>query len=132
MASENVLVWIAEISAIIIIGLALRLYVRKKRITVRQIAFVGVMAAMGTALAVVSFVPIGPGINIDLSHIGTFVVAIALGPFYGMITGVLIGIYPMTVFANPLVPLGKALTGLVVGLLYTRARLVVGIESTEK
>lgn len=132
MEIETVLFWTVEISAIILIGLALRLYVRKQRITVRQIAFVGVMAAMGTALAVVSFVPIGPGINVDLSHIGTFVVAIALGPFYGMITGVLIGIYPMTVFANPLVPLGKALTGLVVGLLYARARLLVGIESTEK
>ncbi|KYK37931.1 MAG: hypothetical protein HXS46_10675 [Theionarchaea archaeon] len=132
MEVAHVLTWIIEIAAIILFGLALRKYVSKKRITVRQIAFVGIMSAMGTALAVVSFIPIGPGINIDLSHIGTFVVAIALGPFYGMIAGTLIGIYPMTVFGNPLVPLGKALTGLLVGLLITRARLVVGIESTEK
>lgn len=132
MEVAHVLTWIIEIAAIILFGLALRKYVSKKRITVRQIAFVGIMSAMGTALAVVSFIPIGPGINIDLSHIGTFIVAIALGPFYGMIAGTLIGIYPMTVFGNPLVPLGKALTGLLVGLLITRARLVVGIESTEK
>ncbi len=132
MEAAQVLTWIIEIAVIILFGLALRKYVSKKRITVRQIAFVGIMSAMGTALAVVSFIPIGPGINIDLSHIGTFIVAIALGPFYGMIAGTLIGIYPMTVFGNPLVPVGKALTGLLVGLLITRARLVVGIESTEK
>lgn len=104
-------------------GLVLRKFVSKKEVTVKQIVFVGIMAAMGTALAVVSFVPIGPNINIDLSHIGTFIVAIVLGPFYGMIAGFLIGFYPMTVFGNPLVPVGKALTGLVVGALAMKFRL---------
>ncbi|KYK35263.1 MAG: hypothetical protein AYK19_10950 [Theionarchaea archaeon DG-70-1] len=126
MEPAQILTWIAEIVIIIVFGLVLRRYVSKKKITVKQIAFVGIMSALGTALALVSFIPIGPNINIDLSHIGTFIVAIALGPFYGMITGTLIGIYPMTVFGNPLVPVGKALTGFVVGLLATRLRLVGG------
>lgn len=94
----------------------------------KHITFVGVMSALGTVLAVFTFAPIGPHINIDLSHIGTFIVAIVLGPFYGMIAGALIGVYPMTVFANPLVPVGKALTGIVVGLLATKFQLVRDTE----
>lgn len=109
-------------------GLVLRKFVSKKEITVKQMVFVGIMAAMGTALAVVSFFPIGPNINVDLSHIATFIVAIVLGPFYGMITGFLIGVYPMTVFGNPLVPVGKALTGLVVGFLAMKFRLAMNEE----
>lgn len=122
------IIWISEIgvtAVIVILALALRRYVSKKRITVKQITFVGIMSAMGTALAIVSFVPLGPNINVDFSHIGTFIVAIALGPFYGMIAGGLIAIYPMTVFGNPLFPPGKALTGLVVGLLANRLRLAM-------
>jgi uncharacterized membrane protein len=114
---------IVVIAVLVVLALAFRLFVRKKEITIKQIAFVGIMSAMGTALAVVSFVPIGPNINVDFSHIGTFIVAIALGPFYGMVTGALIGIYPMTVFGNILVPPGKALTGLVLGLLARRLHL---------
>lgn len=124
MEPAQILTWIAEIVIIVVFGLILRRYVSKKKITTKQIAFVGIMSALGTALALVSFIQIGPNINIDLSHIGTFIVAIALGPFYGMITGTLIGIYPMTVFGNPLVPVGKALTGFVVGLLAMKLHLV--------
>ncbi len=113
-------------------GLALRRYVSKKEIRLKQLVFVGIMAAMGTALAVVSFFPIGPNINIDLSHIGTFIVAIVLGPFYGMIAGFLIGVYPMTVFGNPLVPVGKALTGLLVGFLAMKFRLGTGNGEKKK
>jgi thiamine transporter ThiT len=130
MESTDILIWIAEILIMVIFGAALIRYVSKKTITVNHIAFVGIMSAMGTALAIVSFIPIGPNINIDLSHIGTFIVAIALGPFYGMITGVLIGIYPMAMFGNILVPPGKALTGLVVGALAMKLRL--GMNSTEE
>lgn len=114
---------IVVIAVLVVLALAFRLFVRKKEITVKQLVFVGIMSAMGTALAVVSFVPIGPNIHVDFSHIGTFIVAIALGPFYGMVTGALIGIYPMTVFGNVLVPPGKALTGLVIGLLARRLHL---------
>lgn len=131
METADILTLIVEIGIIVVIvilALALRRYVSKKEITVKQIVFVGIMSAMGTALALATFAPIGPNINIDLSHISTFIVAIALGPFYGMITGALIGVYPMTVFANPLVPVGKALTGLVVGLIATKIRLVTGTD----
>lgn len=124
MNVADILTWIAEVAVFIVFGLVLRKYVSKKKITVKQIAFVGVMSAMGTALAVVSFVPIGPNIHIDLSHIGTFIVAIALGPFYGMIAGALVGIYPMIVFGNPLLPPGKALTGVIIGYLAARLRIV--------
>ncbi|MGD2073181.1 MAG: ECF transporter S component [Candidatus Thorarchaeota archaeon] len=131
MEMTNILTWIIVI-VIVVLGFALRRYVSNQKITVKQIAFVGIMSALGTVLAVVSFVPIGPGVHIDFSHIGTFIVAIALGPFYGMITGALIGIYPMTVFGNPLVIIGKALTGLFIGLLIQRARLVIGLEGEKK
>jgi thiamine transporter ThiT len=131
MESTDILVWIAEILIIVIFGFALRRYVSRKNITAKQITFVGVMSAMGTVLAIVSFIPIAPNIHIDLSHIGTFIVAIALGPFYGMITGALIGIYPMTVFGNVLVPPGKALTGLVVGALAMKLRLAMN-DTEEK
>ena len=123
---------IVVIALVVILALVLRRFVDRKRITVKHIAFVGVMSALGTALVMVSSAPLGPHINFDLSHIGTFIVAIALGPYYGMITGALIGVYPMTLFANPVVLIGKALTGLVVGLLIRRARLIVGVESGEK
>lgn len=109
----------------------MRSYVSKKRITVKHITFVGIMSAMGTALALATFAPIGPNINIDFSHIGTFITALVLGPFYGMIAGALIGFYPMIIFGNPLVPVGKAMTGLFIGLLITRARLVIGVERGE-
>lgn len=111
------------IAVLVVLALAFRMFVRKKEITMKQIVFVGIMSAMGTALAIVSFVPIGPNIHVDFSHIGTFIVAIALGPLYGMVTGALIGIYPMTVFGNVLVPPGKALTGLAIGLLARRLKL---------
>ena len=55
---------------------------------------------------------------------GTFIVAIALGPFYGMIAGALVGIYPMIVFGNLLLPPGKALTGIIIGYLAVRLRIV--------
>jgi uncharacterized membrane protein len=131
MEMTNIFTWIIVI-VIVVLGFALRRYVSNQKITVKQIVFVGIMSALGTVLAVVSFVPIGPGVHIDFSHIGTFIVAIALGPFYGMITGALIGIYPMTVFGNPLVIVGKALTGLFIGLLIQRARLVIGIEGEKR
>ncbi|MBU7032575.1 MAG: hypothetical protein HXS53_08590 [Theionarchaea archaeon] len=131
MEMTGITTWIILI-VIVILALALRRYVSNQKITVKQIVFVGIMSALGTALAIVSFVPIGPGIHIDFSHIGTFIVAIALGPFYGMMTGALIGIYPMTVFGNPLVIIGKALTGLFIGLLIQKARLVIGVESGKK
>ncbi|MGC1121472.1 MAG: ECF transporter S component [Candidatus Methanofastidiosia archaeon] len=131
MDMEKLIPELAVIVAIVILGILLRRYISKKKVTVKHVVFVGIMSAMGTALAVVSFVPIGPNINVDFSHIGTFIVAIALGPFYGMITGALIGIYPMTVFGNVLVPPGKALTGLAVGYLAMKLNLL-GNNGTEK
>jgi thiamine transporter ThiT len=117
MDMEKLIPELAVIVIIVLLGVLLRRYVSKQKITTKHVVFVGIMSAMGTALAVVSFIPIGPNISVDLSHIGTFIVAIALGPFYGMITGALIGIYPMMQFGNVLVPPGKALTGLAVGYL---------------
>ncbi|MBU6998162.1 MAG: ECF transporter S component [Theionarchaea archaeon] len=131
MDMEQLIPELTVIVAIVLLGVFLRIYVSRQKITVKHIVFVGIMSAMGTALAVVSFVPIGPNINVDFSHIGTFIVAIALGPFYGMVTGALIGIYPMTVFGNVLVPPGKALTGLFVGYLAMKLN-VLGSNGTEK
>jgi thiamine transporter ThiT len=124
MDMEKLIPELAVIVIIVLLGILLRRYVSKQKITAKHVVFVGIMSAMGTALAVVSFIPIAPNISVALSHIGTFIVAIALGPFYGMITGALIGIYPMTVFGNVLVPPGKALTGLAVGYLAMKLNLL--------
>jgi len=93
------------------------------RLTANSIAFVGIMSALGIVLSIIAFMPLGPGINVDLSHIATFIVAVAGGSWLGGITGLIVGIYPMVQFnMNYLVPVGKALNGVVVGFLAKKTR----------
>ena len=110
-----------------------------RRLTPKMIAYIAIMAALGTALAIVTieFLPsIAPGIDLDFSHVGTFLAAIPGGPIIGLITGAIVGVYPgfafgfthgqLGVFGLVALPFGKALTGLFCGIIqrYVKRPLV--------
>src|SRR5271157_2698656 len=86
----------------------------------KSVAFVGIMSALGAVLALFSTIsiPLGPGVSVDLSHVGTYIVAIGGGPILGAITAALAGVIPSFQYANPAVIPGKMLTGFSVGALY--------------
>ncbi|MBM3118563.1 MAG: hypothetical protein FJ006_03270 [Chloroflexi bacterium] len=67
-----------------------------------------------------------PQVAFDLSHLATFAVAIYFGPYYGLLAGVIVALYPYIEFGvlgmfGPAVGLpiilGKAMTGWVCGVL---------------
>ena len=108
-------------------------------LTTKSLAYIAIMAALGTAAAVLSIelVPLGvTQITLDLSHLGTLLVAIPGGPLLGALTGAIVGIYPGIAYGfihGQLyflglvgLPLGKALTGLFVGIIqrYVKRPLV--------
>ncbi|MHA1271556.1 MAG: hypothetical protein ACTSPY_17315 [Candidatus Helarchaeota archaeon] len=93
----------------------------EKIINSKSIAFVSIMSALGTLLALISvyLVPIvGNQVALDLSHIGTYIVALSGGPLLGLITGAIVGFLPSYRFANPAIIPGKMMTGLFVGLIF--------------
>lgn len=101
--------------------------------TVKRIALVASMAALGNVLAFVStaVAPIAPQVALDLSHVATFIVAMYCGPYYGLVTGTLVGVAPYYQFGvlgayGPFLGLlilpGKGLTGLFMGFLARRLR----------
>ncbi|MHA1733560.1 MAG: hypothetical protein ACTSU5_16555 [Promethearchaeota archaeon] len=100
----------------------------------RSVAFVAIMAALGTILSWVSTMslPIGPGISVDLSHIGTYIVAIGGGPILGLATGSIVGLIPSFQYANPAVIPGKMMTGITVGIIYFALKRIPQIRDNEK
>jgi len=85
----------------------------------KSVAFVSIISALGAVLSLSVFaIPLAPNVAIDLSHIGTYIVAIGGGPILGAIAGALVGIIPAFRFANVGLVIGKSLTGLSVGALY--------------
>lgn len=90
----------------------------------KSIAFVGIMGAMGAVLAFLSnYIKLsfsaGVNVSVDLSHIGTFIVALTGGPILGMIAGGLVGLIPAIQYFNfALIP-GKMITGFFVGFIYS-------------
>ena len=83
---------------------------------------------LGTLLAFLSslLTPMHPQVTFDFSHIATFGIAIAFGPIYGFLTGIIGSIYPYIEFgilgiygpfAGLAIILGKAMTGYICGLL---------------
>ncbi|MHA1230733.1 MAG: ECF transporter S component [Candidatus Helarchaeota archaeon] len=93
----------------------------EKTINSKSIAFVSMMSAIGTILALLSLylVPlVGQQVALDLSHIGTYIVALSGGPLLGLITGALVGFLPSYRFANPAIIPGKMMTGIFIGLFY--------------
>ena len=99
----------------------------------RQKKLLAAIAAglLGNLLAYLSslLTPLQPQVTFDFSHIATFAVAVAFGPFYGMLTGAIGSIFPYYEFAvhgiyGPwyglaIIP-GKAMTGYFCGLLRHR------------
>jgi len=72
-----------------------------------------------------------PQIAFDLSHLATFAIAIYFGPYYGLLTGAIVAIYPYINLGilgayGPFVGLpifiGKAMTGYFCGVLARRMR----------
>jgi hypothetical protein len=88
---------------------------------------------LGNLLAYLSalLITVQPQIAFDLSHVATFTVALYLGPYYGLLAGALVAIYPYIEFGvmgiyGPFLGLaiivGKAMTGFFCGLLASRTR----------
>ncbi|MBD3186817.1 hypothetical protein GF325_08330 [Candidatus Bathyarchaeota archaeon] len=85
----------------------------------KSIAFVAMMAAVGLSLSLFSTVtfPIGAGVSVDLSHVGTYIVALTGGPILGLCASSIVGIIPAFQYTNPMLIPGKAMTGVSVGFL---------------
>jgi hypothetical protein len=92
------------------------------------------MGALGTALFGISYyiAPIAPSLAFDFSLIGVFVAGYYGGPKIGFLTGLIAGILPGIMF-GPLgtggifgligLPFGKALTGMMAGLLSSTLKI---------
>ena len=86
------------------------------------------MGALGNVLFLLSYVigPIAPGVAFDFSLIGVFIAGLYGGPAVGLTAGAIAGVLPGIMF-GPLgtggvlglvgLPIGKALTGLTIGLI---------------
>jgi riboflavin transporter FmnP len=94
----------------------------------KSLTFAIMMGALGAALFAISYTvaPIAPSYAFDLSLIGVLVAGYYGGPKIGFLTGLIAGVLPGIMF-GPLgtggaigliaLPIGKALTGMTVGLL---------------
>ena len=94
----------------------------------RKIVFIAMMGALGNVLFLITHYvgPLAPGVSFDLSLITTFIAALYGGPLLGLVTGAFVGVFP-GIYYGPLgsgswlgligLPVGKALTGLVCGIL---------------
>ncbi len=94
----------------------------------KKLAFIVMMGALGNVLFAVSYFagPIAPGVALDFSLIPVLIAAFFVGPIEGLTTGVIAGILPGIMFGPAGtggwlgligLPVGKALTGVVAGLL---------------
>jgi len=105
------------------------------KVNSKTIAFIALMGALGNILFIISYHlgPIIPGaVTIDLSHVPTFIAAIYGGPLIGLLTSLIVGIFP-GIYYGPFgqgswlgligLPVGKALAGLTAGLLYKALRV---------
>jgi len=81
--------------------------------------------------------PMHPQVTFDFSHLATFVIAIAFGPFYGLITGAVGSIYPYFHYAvfgiyGPFFGLaiifGKSMTGFICGLLRNKMPVFLAVN----
>jgi hypothetical protein len=94
----------------------------------KQITLALMMGALGNVLFLISFYggPITQGIALDFSLIGVLIAGIYGGPIVGLTAGIVAGVMPGLLF-GPMgsggvlgligLPLGKALTGVTIGLL---------------
>jgi len=101
--------------------------------TTRNLLITLAAGLLGNLLAYLSalLITVQPQIAFDLSHVATFTVALYLGPYYGLLAGALVAIYPYFEFGimgiyGPFlgfaIVVGKAMTGFFCGLLASRTR----------
>ena len=97
----------------------------------RKLLIAVVAGILGNLLALLStmLTPMQTQVSFDFSHLATFMVALTLGPVYGLITGAIAAIQPYIQYAvmgiyGPFFGLaiifGKAMTGFFCGLLRNR------------
>ncbi|MFW9830589.1 MAG: hypothetical protein ACFFD8_02310 [Candidatus Thorarchaeota archaeon] len=109
--------------------------VPKRRFNTKTIVYVAIMAALGTAVSIITINLAHFGItqiSLDLSHLGTFLVAIPGGSLLGVITGAIVGIYPGIAFGYIWgtlgvvgligLPAGKAMAGFTTGYVQRKLR----------
>jgi len=97
------------------------------KLSPKKIAYISMFSALGVVLVILTLFPMGPYIYFDLSHVGTSLSAILLGPIAGGITGFIVGILPGVTFSNPLVPPFKALTGIFIAILSKKTRPFIAV-----
>jgi len=109
--------------------------------TSKGLSFVAMMAAMGNVLSFLSIqlsplipsIPLGPinfSLALDLSHLATFAAALLGGPIIGGLTGLVggfvaafqFGFSQGNIITGIGLPLGKAVTGVVAGILFQRIK----------
>ncbi len=106
---------------------------RKGFLNSKSVAFTSIISALGAVLSLSVFaIQINPQVALDLSHIGTYIVAIGGGPFLGAIAGALVGIIPAFRFANVGLIIGKSLTGFAVGAIYFALRRIKLFKENKK
>jgi len=107
--------------------------------TSKGISFVALMAALGNVLSFISIqlspivpsIPLGPisfSLALDLSHLATFTASLLGGPIVGGLTGLVggsvaafqFGFSTGNIITGFALPLGKAMTGVVAGVLFKR------------
>jgi hypothetical protein len=107
--------------------------------TSKGLSFVALMAALGNVLSFISIqlspivpsIPLGPfnfSLALDLSHLATFIAALLGGPVVGGLTGLVggfvsafqFGFSQGNIITGIGLPLGKAVTGIMAGILFQR------------
>lgn len=110
-----------------------------KASTSRGLSFIALMAALGNVLSFISLqlspivpsIPLGPinfSLALDLSHLATFAAALVGGPVVGGLTGLVggfvaafqFGFSQGNIITGIALPLGKAMTGVVAGIIFQR------------
>jgi len=96
--------------------------------SLKTLIFTAVMGSLGNSLFVLSQTVLNWGqVTLDLSHVGTFIAAIYGGPLAGLVAGLIVGVGPglyygylggsLGLIGLLGLPIGKALSGISVGLL---------------
>lgn len=108
----------------------------------KTVSFIAVMAALGNVLSYISIqlaplvpsIPFGPvsvSLALDFSHLTTFISSIFGGTIVGGLVGLVGGIVAAfefgfskgNIISGVAIPIGKAMTGIVAGLIFTRFNL---------
>jgi hypothetical protein len=103
------------------------------KISVRLIALVAVMGALGNVLGLLSFkLPSAPGTNVEfhLSVLPSLLIAMAIGPISGAITGALSTIIATMKIGNIFIPFGNALLVGVAGLLAKKLKFTPPVSGS--